>query len=321
MPLLGSFSLVLALALSVYCFAAGAIALFGHGPRYERLGETARRAGIAVWAAVVMAAAVLVFATFQNDFSIAYILHHSNRDLGAPYKFAALWSGQEGSLLFWSLLLASYGLVLRMRHKVDTRLVAYASVMIAAVQVFFLLLVNFAAPPFALTQGAIPAGRQRPESAAAVSRDGDPSADAVPGLRGLHRALRLRAGGADHALSRREVDPHHPPLDDGDVGISDLRNLSGRALGLRGAGLGRLLGMGPGGERVADAVADGHRVPALGDDAGKARHAEDVEHVADLRHLPAVDFRHLPDAQRRGQLGARLRAVVDRRLVRRASWR
>jgi len=156
MPLLGSFSLVLALALGVYCFAAGVIALFGHGPRYERLGETARRAGIGVWAAVMIAAAVLVVATFQNDFSIAYILHHSNRDLGAPYKFAALWSGQEGSLLFWSLLLASYGLVLRMRHKVDTRLVAHASVVIAAVQVFFLLLVNFAAPPFALAQGAIP---------------------------------------------------------------------------------------------------------------------------------------------------------------------
>src|ERR1043165_8991041 len=157
MAVLGSFSLVLALALSVYCFGAGVVALVRSGPGYERLGETARRAGIAAWAAIGIAAAVLVVATFQNDFSIAYILHHSNRDLGSPYKFAALWSGQEGSLLFWSLLLASYGLVLRIRHKIDTRLVAYASVVIAAVQVFFLLLVNFAAPPFALTQAAVPA--------------------------------------------------------------------------------------------------------------------------------------------------------------------
>jgi cytochrome c-type biogenesis protein CcmF len=157
MAVLGSFSLVLALALSVYCFGAGVVALVRSGPGYERLGETARRAGIAAWAAIAIAAAVLVVATFQNDYSIAYILHHSNRDLGSPYKFAAMWSGQEGSLLFWSLLLASYGLVLRIRHKVDTRLVAYASVVIAAVQVFFLLLVNFAAPPFALTQGVIPA--------------------------------------------------------------------------------------------------------------------------------------------------------------------
>ena len=91
---------------------------------------------------------VLVVAAFQNDFSIAYIFHHSNRDLPAPYKFATLWSGQEGSLLFWSLLLAAYGFVLRLRYKTDPRLFAYASVVLAGVQIFFLLLVNFAANPF-----------------------------------------------------------------------------------------------------------------------------------------------------------------------------
>ena len=65
---------------------------------------------------------------FNANFSIAYIYHHSNRDLPAPYKFATLWSGQEGSLLFWSLLLSGYGLVLRLRHKTDVRLFAHASV-------------------------------------------------------------------------------------------------------------------------------------------------------------------------------------------------
>ena len=157
MPELGSYSLLLALCLSLYAFVAGVFSLLRKGPAYERLGETARRAGIAIWAAVTVAAAMLVVATFRNDFSIAYIMHHSNRDLPIPYKFAALWSGQEGSLLFWSFLLATYGLVLRLRHKVDPRLVAHASAIIAAVQVFFLLLLNFAAPPFALTAGAVPA--------------------------------------------------------------------------------------------------------------------------------------------------------------------
>jgi cytochrome c-type biogenesis protein CcmF len=153
---LGSYSLLLALALSVYAFVAGIVALAGKGDAYDRLGETARRAGIAIFGAVALAAAVLVTATFQNDFSISYILHHSNRDLPIPYKFAVLWSGQEGSLLFWALLLSTYGLVLRLRHKVDTRLVAYASVVISAVQMFFLLLVNIAANPFAMTVGNIP---------------------------------------------------------------------------------------------------------------------------------------------------------------------
>jgi len=156
MSQIGSFALLLALALSAYSFLAGVLALAVPGPGSERLGETARRAGIAVFGVVFLASVVLVVAAFQDDFSIAYILHHSNRDLPAPYKFATLWSGQEGSLLFWSLLLAIYGLVLRLRHKTDARLFAYASVIIAAVQVFFLMLLNFAAHPFAVVAGEIP---------------------------------------------------------------------------------------------------------------------------------------------------------------------
>ena len=154
MPQIGSFSLLLALALAMYSFVVGAMALYR---KDDLLSETARRAGIASFVAVVAAAAALVVAALTNDFSLAYIMHHSNRALPTPYKFAALWSGQEGSLLFWVLLLSTYGFVLRIRHKVDTQLTAHASVVIAAVQVFFLLLVNFAAHPFAIVSGNVPA--------------------------------------------------------------------------------------------------------------------------------------------------------------------
>src|SRR5664279_2848011 len=154
MPQIGSFALLLALALAAYSFLAGSLALYR---KDDRLGETARRAGIACWAAVTVAAVALVIAALGNDFSVAYILHHSNRDLPIAYKFAALWSGQEGSLLFWAWLLSTYALVLRLRYKVDPQLTAHASAIIAAVQVFFLLLANFAAHPFGLVSGQIPA--------------------------------------------------------------------------------------------------------------------------------------------------------------------
>ncbi len=159
MAQIGSFALLLALALAAYSFLVGMIALFfqsGHESEgMDRVGETARRAGVACFAAVLLAAVVLVTAAFQNDFTIAYIFHHSNRDLSAPYKFATLWSGQEGSLLFWSLLLSAYGFVLRLRYKTDPRLFAYASVVLAAVQVFFLLLLNLAANPFGILEGPL----------------------------------------------------------------------------------------------------------------------------------------------------------------------
>jgi len=162
MPAFGSFALLIALALSGYNLLAGAVALrqLATGRRGviapERLAETARRAGIASFFATACAAFALVWAAFTNDFSVAYILEHSNRALPWAYKFAALWSGQEGSLLLWAFLLAAYGFVLRVRHKVDVKLTAYASTILAAVQVFFLLLVNIAATPFSLVQGAVP---------------------------------------------------------------------------------------------------------------------------------------------------------------------
>ena len=157
MPVIGSFALVLALALGGYSFVFGVIGLFRHDAMGARISETARRAGIACFLAVLVAALVMVMSAFNDDFSIAYIQQHSNHDLPAAYKFAVLWSGQEGSLLFWALLLSAYGFVLRLRYKTDERLFAHASVVIAAVQVFFLLILNIAAKPFSLVQGGVPA--------------------------------------------------------------------------------------------------------------------------------------------------------------------
>jgi cytochrome c-type biogenesis protein CcmF len=159
----GSLSLLIALALAAYNLLAGGVALrllatgrqTGFSP--ERLADTARRAGIAAFVAVTAAAFALVYSVFNNDFSITYIMEHSNRALDVKYKFAALWSGQEGSLLLWCWLLATYGFVLRLRHQTDVKLYAYAGTILAGVQVFFLAVVNFAAPPFALLRGAVPA--------------------------------------------------------------------------------------------------------------------------------------------------------------------
>jgi cytochrome c-type biogenesis protein CcmF len=161
MAAFGSFALLIALALAAYNLFAGGIALrllaVGGPARVspERLAETARRAGIGVFFAVIAAAFAMVWSVFHNDFSLEYIVEHSNIALPTPYKFAALWSGQEGSLLLWALLLAVYGFVLRVRHKTDVKLHAYAGTILAGVQVFFLLLLNFAAPPFAGVRGGV----------------------------------------------------------------------------------------------------------------------------------------------------------------------
>ncbi|WP_255484164.1 heme lyase CcmF/NrfE family subunit [Granulicella sp. 5B5] len=161
MPSLGSFSLLLALVLCAYSLVIGTISLWAMA--YNRplavapdhLRETARRAGIASFFAVACATFALVWAFATDDFSVDYVLHHSSKALFWGYKFSTLWSGQEGSLLLWSFLLATYAFVLRLRHKNDITLYAYASTILAGIQVFFLLLLVVAAPPFAIVPGGI----------------------------------------------------------------------------------------------------------------------------------------------------------------------
>jgi cytochrome c-type biogenesis protein CcmF len=164
MPEFGSFCLLLGLVLALYNLIVGAFALWGGSQRrlrtstipearWNRLGETARRAGMASFIVLCCAAFALVWAAFTNDFSVEYIRAHSNIALNPAYKFAALWSGQEGSLLLWAWMLSAYGFVLRYRHRVDVRLTAFASTILAGIQTFFLLLLTVGAPPFSIAPG------------------------------------------------------------------------------------------------------------------------------------------------------------------------
>jgi cytochrome c-type biogenesis protein CcmF len=87
MPILGSLALLFALALSMYNLVIGVVALrqiaTANRGRIspERLAETARLAGLASFATVSLAVFALLWAIFTNDFSLAYVLHESNRAL------------------------------------------------------------------------------------------------------------------------------------------------------------------------------------------------------------------------------------------------
>jgi cytochrome c-type biogenesis protein CcmF len=142
----GSFALILAFVCAVYAFAGGIAAIV---TRHPLLIKSTRQAGIATCSLIFLATLSLVYLFFSDNFSIAYVVAHSNRDLATFYKIAALWSGQEGSLLFWSFLLAVYvfSVLITYRNK-NGELMPYVGVVMAGVQIFFLTLNNFVASPF-----------------------------------------------------------------------------------------------------------------------------------------------------------------------------
>jgi cytochrome c-type biogenesis protein CcmF len=146
MDVFGSFALLLAFVCAVYAFVGGIAAIY---TRHPLLVKSTRQAGIATCALIFTATLSLEYLFFSDNFSSAYVVSHSNRALSTFYKVAALWSGQEGSLLFWSFLLSVYVIsVLLVYRNKNGELMPYVGVVLAGVQIFFLTLNNFVASPF-----------------------------------------------------------------------------------------------------------------------------------------------------------------------------
>jgi cytochrome c-type biogenesis protein CcmF len=142
----GSFALLLAFICAVYAFVGG---IFAICTRHPLLIKSTRQAGMATCGLIFIATFSLVYLFFSDSYWVSYVVAHSNRDLSTFYKISALWAGQEGSLLFWSFLLAIYvfSALFAYRNK-NGELMPYVGVVLAGVQIFFLTLNNFVASPF-----------------------------------------------------------------------------------------------------------------------------------------------------------------------------
>ena len=120
-----------------------------------------RRASTATAGFVAVAMIALGAALIGDDFSYAYVANYSSRSLTGAFTFASLWGGMEGSLLFWTFLLASYAAVaLRAaeRKEMSPRVLGVAGTVLGGVTLFFLVLLLFPADPFARLSPVPPDG-------------------------------------------------------------------------------------------------------------------------------------------------------------------
>ena len=143
---LGSVGLIAALAFGLYALVAGAL---GGRLRSVRVSKSAERAALAFWAMITMAVFALEYQILTDNFGSSYVAAHSNRALPIYYKIPVLWSGQEGSLLFWTWLLSIYSaLVVLMNRRRNRQLMPYVVSILMGTGVFFSSLVLFVANPF-----------------------------------------------------------------------------------------------------------------------------------------------------------------------------
>ncbi len=146
MALLGYLSLWLACLVGLW----GAITGFVGGAQGRAdLQQSARHATFALFGALAVAVISLEIAIFRHDFTLQYVVSRTSRNLPTFYLWSALYSGQEGSLLFWAAVLSLFAMLTQVltsrRYRAYLPYVAGVTCLVAT---FFITVMLAAANPF-----------------------------------------------------------------------------------------------------------------------------------------------------------------------------
>jgi len=136
---LGSFALRLAILVALTGTVTGI-----HAGRTRRgdWSEVARRCVLLLFGLLSLAMATLFWSFYTNDFQLFYVANHAARSMPVPYRLAALWGGQAGSLLLWCWMISAYAAVAVRANRRQTTLLPWVSAVLSANALFFLVLLN-----------------------------------------------------------------------------------------------------------------------------------------------------------------------------------
>lgn len=145
---IGNLALYLALATSLYAIGAS---VYGAQRSRREFVASGEHAAYATFGLVTIATIVMVHALLTSDFRLKYVAGYTSTTLPTEYKFTALWGGMEGSLLFWAFILAAFvALALYQNRDRNRALMPYVTATSCTVTAFFVSLLVFLTPPFAV---------------------------------------------------------------------------------------------------------------------------------------------------------------------------
>jgi cytochrome c-type biogenesis protein CcmF len=143
---LGYISLVLATGFAVFTIAA---AVAGAIRESYALVASAKRAVLTVTFFLLLASASLIISFLIHDFGVAYVANESSLSMPWYFTLSAFYGGQEGSLLYWALMLSVFSAIFIFTSKrAPAALVPYIMATLMAVELFFLLMLATVSNPF-----------------------------------------------------------------------------------------------------------------------------------------------------------------------------
>ena len=143
---LGFVSLLLAMAIASYSFAASLLGVWKNIPQ---LLESSRHATYLTPVVLGVSTASLVGAFVTRDFEVAYVAAHSNLAMDPQYIWVAFYAGNEGSLLFIAFALAILAAIaIFLANRGAQAILPYTNAVIMVVLLFFIAVMVFLANPF-----------------------------------------------------------------------------------------------------------------------------------------------------------------------------
>lgn len=132
----GQSALTLALVLTMILAGLAAASIF---LKDERLAHAARRGQYALLLTTAACCALLYLGIFEGYYFVNYIEHVTENNEVTPFKISALWASQQGSLLFWCLILTLFSgsFAFSQRHNRTDRRLPWVLLVLAVVQFFF----------------------------------------------------------------------------------------------------------------------------------------------------------------------------------------
>jgi cytochrome c-type biogenesis protein CcmF len=145
-PELGNFALILALLLALI---QGTLPIIGAARGIPSWIALARPVVQGQFVFVAIAFFCLAYSFVTSDFSVINVVQNSNSKLPLEYRFAATWGSHEGSLLLWTMMLATWSVAVSIfsRHLPNDMVARVLGVM-GLVSVGFLIFMLFTSNPF-----------------------------------------------------------------------------------------------------------------------------------------------------------------------------
>src|SRR5438477_3945796 len=115
----------------------------------DLLIASAKRSVLAVAFFMLLASATLIISFLIHDFGMRYVAQHSSLSMPWYYTTAAFYAGQEGSLLYWGLMLSVFSAIFVLTSKrTPAALVPYVMATLMGIEAFLLIVLAGVSSPF-----------------------------------------------------------------------------------------------------------------------------------------------------------------------------